>query len=391
MLPLLAMLLFSLVGIGALVIDGGLALAEQSRLETSSEMVAWEWAHALSRPGDSPSIDCAGAGGGAPSTRCLRDAFVAPLLAPLGLDVGADADGGAWVARPRALDGSATDERGARLGALEDPDGLDATSGAPVRLSRTSPLLFGWGALAARSEVEHRVDLDVLQELRRQEGMTPTLDGRGLRGRGFQIEATARLIPAESGPAALRVGSLIPATPGASGDAIPFVPGLVGIAWELDRMDELVAALGAGGLELERVPGSGPGRNLAREGSPVACTFDPSGSGRSVGDALVLADATALALPVPDIPIAYLPVVVSCVDPLVVGFLRLGVSDDSTTLTLSRASDTAVAHRNASATPARPVPPGLAQVFSGGAHRQLVEHAAWLEHGLRVPRLAGPS
>ena len=39
MLPLFATLLFALIGIGALVIDAGLALAEQARLETAAEMM----------------------------------------------------------------------------------------------------------------------------------------------------------------------------------------------------------------------------------------------------------------------------------------------------------------------------------------------------------------
>ena len=50
MLPLFATLLFALIGIGALVIDAGLALAEQARLETAAEMVVSELAYVNTLP-----------------------------------------------------------------------------------------------------------------------------------------------------------------------------------------------------------------------------------------------------------------------------------------------------------------------------------------------------
>src|SRR6056297_968600 len=185
MLPLFAMLLFALLGIGALVVDGGLALTEQARLDAAAEMLAREWVHTTALPDAALPERCRSLTQGTDAReRCLRATRLGPLLGPLGLVL--DPQGGAPDARPLSLEGIPVDLRGVRLGTLETAGVLAADAGAQLRLSRSTPLLLGWGALLPRVEGRENAEIPDVLAARQREGMTPDLAGSGLRSAGFE-------------------------------------------------------------------------------------------------------------------------------------------------------------------------------------------------------------
>ena len=132
MLPLLGTLLFALIGIAALVIDGGLALTEQARLETAAEMMVSELAFVESVPDGQLPVGCQS---DAPNrAECIERSFLAPFMAPLGVDFVSAVGGSEWRRVDRALDGTATiDARGARLGAFDEIEtGVSTGTPGPV-------------------------------------------------------------------------------------------------------------------------------------------------------------------------------------------------------------------------------------------------------------------
>ena len=97
MLPFFAILLFALVGIGALVIDGGLALTEQARLETAAEMMASESAYISSLPDAQLPEGCIT--DGVRQAACLEAFYFAPILSTLGADLERSVSGEANLLR----------------------------------------------------------------------------------------------------------------------------------------------------------------------------------------------------------------------------------------------------------------------------------------------------
>jgi hypothetical protein len=228
MLPLFALLLFALLGLGALVVDGGLAFSEQARLDAAAESVALEWSHARALPASTQPTPCLDH---APGTRgnddCLRAELLAPLLEPLGLAGASDAN--PLADSPRSLDGTPLAPRGAQLGALTTAGVLEPASDDVVRLTRSTPMLLGWAALPAYAADDEPLDFAAVQALRAQDGISPRFEGTDLRTRGFQVEGQARL--AAIGAPAMRVGAMLPGEPDLAGS--------VGMAWRLDALESL--------------------------------------------------------------------------------------------------------------------------------------------------------
>ncbi|MGB0618681.1 MAG: hypothetical protein ACPGVZ_04360 [Myxococcota bacterium] len=349
MLPFFAMLLFALLGIGALIVDGGLALAEQSRLETTAEMVASEWGHVQASPGVWPA-DCEPLSGDA-LRRCLERAYIAPLLEPLGVDLDdAGTPSQRWARSDMALDGVAIDARGVRLGALDDPDPIGG-DWSNVRLSRSSPLLFGWAAIAPQTTGGVATNFEALQAARNTQGLAPEdSTGGGVYGEGFSLEANA--VVDLRGALALWAGPAIP-DPVAS-QALPedddyLTGGVVPIAWRLQQLGALDGALGSGASLLLGLDES-DGQTLTNEqGEVVACRFEPPNGGLSVGERL----ANPFSALGADLwPTAYLPVIETpdcdLAAPQVLGFLELAL-DSRTRDILIGAS--AGLRRNAAALP----------------------------------------
>lgn len=332
MLPLLAMLLFALLGIGALIVDGGLALAEQARLETTAEMVASEWGYVQATPGDWPPA-CESSTEPAARRRCLENEFVAPLLGPLGVEREAlGATGQAWRRSDAALDGVAIDSRGVRLGELDAPDVDLVDDVSNVRLSRSSPLIFGWAAIAPQTTGGVVPDFEALQAVRNDQGFSPDdSGGGGIYGEGFSLAANAAVDL--RGALALWAGPPIEsptADATATEDDDYLTGGVVPIAWRLDQLEALRAALGSGvDATLPLSLDEDDERTLTDgEGDLVACRFDPAPDGLSVGETLAVPSVSASLAP-DRWPTAYLPVVetLDCdlVDAQVLGFLEVAV------------------------------------------------------------------
>lgn len=392
MLPLFGLLLFALLGIGALVVDGGLALTEQARLETASEMMVAEWEHlrtdASSRPG---ACELAGVDA-ARRTRCLEALMIAPLIEPLGARVSAAGAGLDWRTEDVSLDGRAIDSRGARFGALDVASslGLDAAPGtSDVRLARSSPLLLGWTARTPEGRDDDRPDFGAIQAARRAEGIRPELGGTGLRGEGFALAAGAT-IDTERVPA-MRVGHL------GSPDHRATTGELVGLAWRLEDLqsgasvlDPLVDPSAVVDLTLDA--------DALREGGRVvACRFDPSG-GAHVGEPLALTATAGSVWPGANGSqrvwgAGYVPVVAAseaCGSARVLGFLELRV--DAQRLPTVGIGRPQRRRRNALSTPGSAAEARLAgAIWESPARTRLVETPAWrvdgLDLALRVPRI----
>lgn len=356
MLPLLGPLLFALLGIGALVIDGGLALSEQARLDAAAETLALEWPHALDLADTARPPDCRTIPPGSPeSDRCLRSALLLPL------------------AREFAISDPAAAIRG-------EPDGS-------FRLRHRSPLLFGWGALLPQTAAGEDFDLAALQEARARDGAAAELPGRGLRARGFSLEA--QTAPAAERALALRVGPLLVDR--------PEVAGAIGLAWRLDALAQLAEAIDdpTGELAIDLAAAvADPGRRTRIDGVEVGCAFDPAARVLRVGDPLpaVSPASTALPLALPrPVAVAYLPVVEDC-ERAMLGFIAVSItgvsSGDPDTIALRPSTGRAHA-RNASAHPGPQAPPlELARVFASEAIGRLTDPSApWSPMLVRVPHL----
>jgi len=390
MLPLFAMLLFALLGIGALVVDGGLAFTEQARLDAAAEMLAREWGHTTALPDAALPQPCRNAARGSETREgCLRATRLGPLLEPLGLvlDPG-DADRAAASDSPSlSLEGAVLGDRSVRLGTLETSGVLGANAGRQIRLERSTPLLLGWGAMLGRREGSEDAEITEILAARRREGMTPELSGSGLRSAGFPIEGRASID--SLGRPALRVGPLLPNRPDIAGAA--------GIALELDALDALATALdeGASATTLDLSAILEQGRAIvSAEGVEVGCSFDPSVSGRRLGERPTRRAALAFD-PTQSVATAYLSVVESCDGP-VLGFIQLALRPGPTPdrVTLARAS-VGAARPNASATADSPAAARQAAALfdaatpAGRARAAFVApDAAWAPLRPRLPRLA---
>ncbi|MFK7895273.1 MAG: hypothetical protein AB8G23_05535 [Myxococcota bacterium] len=384
MLPFFAILLFSLIGIGAMVIDGGLALTEQTRLETAAEMMVSEWAHVESLPTSDLPSECVTAG--ARQTECLEATYIAPLLNPLGVelaDAGTPGGSATWTQNAEALDGQAVDARGAHFGAL-DPEGLlDDGDADNIRLRRSSPLLFGWATIPAQGQTDGRPDFLDVQAARAEQGLTPELGGSGLYGEGFNLNAAASTHP--GGVPAMRVGPPIPhpTTPDAY-----LTGGAIGVAWLLSDLlrdpvppsevggtsSELAAALNAppGEARTFRLVGT---RLQTEGGENVACVFDVEEPG-DVYVGLEIEPGTA-ALAGTSWPSAYLAVVDNCDMPRpILGFLEVGF--DANVSEAIQLSWSAGLRRNASASAALGDQLAAAAPILGSPSRaRLEETSAW--------------
>ena len=387
MLPLLGTLLFALIGIAALVIDGGLALTEQARLETAAEMMVSELAFVESVPdGQLP----AGCQSDAPNrAQCIERSFLAPLLTPLGVDLVSGAGGSEWRRADRALDGTETiDARGARLGAFDEIEtgGSTGTPG-PVRLSRSTPLLFGWAAIAPRTQGGSSPDLQTVRSARNAEGLTPDLAGSGLRAEGFALQAEAAIDPS-GGARAMRVGPRISLLGGSTG-------GLIGLAWlrsDLTRVDSatgangsaLGAALNAPGAATNAFRLEGADVVSVANGATVGCLFDPPSSGAHLGQEITISPAVALP---GEADAVYVPIVEVCVlRPRILGFLEIGINAvDTANIVLQPGLP---ARRNASGVPGSAAERGdVVRVWNQPSRIALENARLWQQHGLRVPRV----
>jgi len=384
MLPLFAMLLFALLGIGALVVDGGLALTEQARLDAAAEMLAREWVHTTALPDAALPERCRSLTQGTDAReRCLRATRLGPLLGPLGLVL--DPQGGAPDARPLSLEGIPVDLRGVRLGTLETAGVLAADAGAQLRLSRSTPLLLGWGALLPRVEGRENAEIPDVLAARQREGMTPDLAGSGLRSAGFEVEGRASIDAL--GLPALRVGPILPDRPG--------VAGAVGLALHLSALDALATALvdGAGTPTLDLSAILEQGQTLVRaRGDEVGCSFDLSVSGRRVGERLIRRAELAFD-PARPVATAYLPIVESCEEP-VLGFVELALRPGATPGEIGLVRATAgSAQPNASAIPdsreaARAAAAVIGATGTGGQALLVDPDASWAPLVLRRARLS---
>jgi len=388
-LPLLAMLLFALLGIGALIVDGGLALAEQARLETRAEMVASEWGYVQATPGDWPTA-CESLTEPAALRRCLENAYLAPLLAPLGIEregVGAAASQ-AWRRSDAALDGVAIDSRGVRLGGLDDPDLELVDDVSSVRLSRSSPLIFGWAAIAPQTTGGVVPDFEALQATRNEQGLSPDdSGGGGIYGEGFSLAANAAVDL--RGALALWAGPPIedPAAAATLTEDDDYLTGgVVPIAWRLDQLGALGPVFGTAGGGTLALSRDGDGRTLTSAATgvdvDVACRFEAAPGGISVGQSLAVPSGSVLE---PDLwPTAYLPVVdtfdCNLADLPVLGFLEVSVDSRGASIDVG---PSAGLRRNAASLP----PDGAAAV----AARSLAEplRSVWTggvsAYALRVP------
>lgn len=380
MLPLLGTLLFALIGIAALVIDVGLALTEQARLETAAEMMVNELAFVGSLPDEQLPSDCAG--GDLRRNRCIERSFLAPILSPLGADFVSGVDGAEWQRRDRALDGAAIDNRGARLGAFDAIEtGLSPAGTGPVRLSRSAPLLFGWAALAPITQGATRPDFPAVQSARAAEGLSPDLPGSGLRAEGFALQAEATFDPGRTVPA-MRVGPPLSFPGGATA-------GLVGLAWRLeDLLDPSASVLLDALLATPESPASrfdvAGSRFESTGGTIVGCLFDAPSFGAHVGQR-IQAGATAGAFPQSNAA-AYVPIVRDCegASPIL-GFLEVAIdaAPDSGTFRVRPARPT---RRNASSTPGSTGEAvDIGRVWGTADRLALEGSAVWLQYGLRLP------
>ena len=365
MLPLFATLLFALIGIGALVIDAGLALAEQARLETAAEMMVSELAYVNTLPNGALPSDCVV--GGVRQPRCIEQNFLAPILEPLGVQFASGAASTtSWERVDRSLDGEVVDSRGARLGALDQAGAITPTD---VRLARSSPLLFGWAAIAPRTRGGARPEFQDVQSARGSEGMSPDLAGQGLRANGFSLQAEASIDTA-GGALAMQVGSRVPTSVGWTG-------GLVGIAWLLEDLRDPDGFEARWLMETEN-----PDARLTRDGDrlasargeTVACLFDTSLRAAYVGQAI---GGGPVGAPPPGLTeTAYVPVIADADcggTGSIIGFIELGVFVAPPTGEREgyvSVGSAAPARRNASAFP--PIRPDQAQAAS----------TVWRDHGL---------
>jgi hypothetical protein len=386
-LPFFAILLFALVGIGALVIDGGLALTEQARLETAAEMMASESAYISSLPDAQLPEGCIT--DGVRQAACLEAFYFAPILSTLGADLERSVSGEANLLRvDRALDGAAIDSRGVRFGALEVS--LEDVPGN-IRLARSSPLLFGRATIPAQTRGGSVPDFGRVQAARAAEGLTPDLEGSGLRANGFSLRAEA-FIASDGGAPAMRVGPPLDFRGGSTG-------GLVGIAWLLSDLRP------SGGFESRWILGlESPGHPTTQlelvagqletsDGLVVACLFSPSGDGAHLGQ--TIGGSSSGSLPVNEWESAYVPIIRApdCNTPSpILGFLELGI-DAATTPDAVVLRQSAPARRNASIVPAnRREAAEAADVWNDP---ELASSRVWrgagqaggLDLALRVPRV----
>ena len=342
MLPLLATLFFALIGIGALIVDGGLALTEQARLETTAEMVTNEWMYVQSNADQWPT-DCTGS----PSTEieCLQRSYLAPLLDPLGVELSeTGVPGGAgspWRRSHESLDGSAIDPRGVRLGEVNVQGVLDGGDPSSITLARSSPLLFGWATIAPENASGASTSVADLQNARASQGLAPDLGGTGLRGAGFELSANEALDL--GGAPALWVG---PPMPNPGGRAIDprddfLTSGLVGLAWRRSQLAALEPVLGdaSGGAALFEVDADR--LRASSTGDEVACLFEVPGTGAHVGQRIAdWPPASAAPAIAPMLwSAAYVAVVEDCApdQSAILGFLELEVDARSASaLTLRR-------------------------------------------------------
>lgn len=386
MLPLFAPLLFALLGLGALLVDGGLAFSEQARLDAAAEEIALAWSDAQSLPAAGQPIQCVDhAPGTAGHDACLRTALLAPLLEPLGLVGAGDADSSSDS--PRSLDGTPLDPRGPRLGALATTGVLEPAADDVVRLTRSSPMLLGWAAVPARAAADTPLELEAIQALRARDGLTPRLEGTDLRTRGFALEGRARL--ASIGAPALRVGVLLPGETDVAGG--------VGIAWRLDALALLGNLLDRPANErtLDLAASTASAGSRIRLGTlEVGCSFDPDRTPLHVGAPLTAPTVLPHAVPA-QATLAYLPIVEHCAGPIL-GFVQLayspadpGAATATTTRIVLRRSDARSLHRNASATPTSvDAASDAAATLDGAGHAALVRgDAPWASLVVRLPRL----
>lgn len=357
MLPLLAPLLFALFGIAALVVDGGLALSEQARLEAGAERLALEWnrARALSSSARPDACRDTAIGSNA-SEDCLRRALLRPLAEELG---------------------------------VEDVDALVAGDGQGGFQARgRTPLLFGWGALMPQTARGEAFELSELRAARERDPLGARLSGSGLRAAGFAPES--RAIPTAGSTLALRVGPVIADRPD--------LAGAIGVAWRLDALADLAfeAAHPTGELAIDLVAATAdPARRVRRSGIEVGCVFDPGANVLDVGDALPPASASPtalpLALPLP-LAVGYLPIVEDCERP-VLGFVVVSVTGSATSGPGSIALQTSngrASERNASALPGDSISEeGFALVSSSDELARFVDpDAPWSTFVLRLPHVA---
>jgi hypothetical protein len=390
MLPLFALLLFALLGLGALVVDGGLAFSEQARLDAAAESVALEWSHARALPASTQPTPCLDH---APGTRgnddCLRAELLAPLLEPLGLAGASDAN--PLADSPRSLDGTPLAPRGAQLGALTTAGVLEPASDDVVRLTRSTPMLLGWAALPAYAADDEPLDFAAVQALRAQDGISPRFEGTDLRTRGFQVEGQARL--AAIGAPAMRVGAMLPGEPDLAGS--------VGMAWRLDALESLAGLfdLPASARTVDLAASATSAGDRIQLGTvEVGCSFDLDRTSLHVGARLT--PPTVLPLSVPArAALAYLPVVEDCASPIL-GFVQVawdpaapGTATGTTTRIVLRRSDGRSLHRNASSTPASASAASVAAgtLDGAGAAALVRSEAAWAPLLVRLPRLADAS
>ncbi len=390
MLPLFALLLFALLGLGAVVVDGGLAFTEQARLDAAAESIALEWSHAQRLPPASQPAHCAEhAPGTAANEACLRRDFLAPLLEPLGLvDAG---DAGSLGDSPRSLDGTALAARGARLGTLTTAGILEPAADAVFRLMRSTPMLLGWAALPARTAGDEALDFEAVQALRARDGLGASFEGGDLRTRGFALEGQARL--AAVGAPAMRIGAILPGEPD--------VAGSVGIAWRLDALDTLAETLDDPTRERTldlAASASSAGDRIQLGTAEVGCSFDQARSALHVGARLTPPATLPLSVPA-RVALAYLPVVESCAGPIL-GFVQIafdpsdpGAGSGTTTRIELRRSDGRTLHPNASATlTAGVAASAAAEALDAAGYATLLRaDAAWAPLVLRLPRLVDAS
>lgn len=388
MLPLLAILLFSLIGIGAMVIDGGLALSEQQRLEIAAEMMVSEWAHVQSLPDDALPSECVTSG--ARRTECLEAAYLAPLLAPMGVEMtGSGTNESLVQTSETALDGRVVDTRGARFGALEVEGVLDDGSAENIRLSRSSPLLFGWATIPAEGRTEGRPDFLDVQAARAEQGLAPDLDGSGLYGEGFSLNAAAATHPI--GVPALRIGPPIPDT-ATTGHYL--TAGAVGVAWLLSDLQRtpdsprLITALESTSNNANQFDIVGQ-RLETPDGHVVACLFGADGAGAYVGQPI---GSGVTALSATQWPSAYVAVVEDCdADSPILGFLEIGIDAQMTNAV--RVSPSADLRRNATASPGLAGPEAMAasQTLQSDGRARLEATPSWrpnmFDLALRVPQV----
>ncbi len=331
MLPLVALLLFALFGIGALTVDGGLAFAEKARLETRAEMMAAEAEYASRGEASSTCRRSRNEAG------CRRREALMPMLEDLG--------GLPWNSRDRSLDGTEVDSRGARLGDLAGVKNL-LEPGNPFVLERRSPFLFGWAAIPAISADAPRPDLPTIQDARRRQGISPHVQFEDAELPGFRIVAHEEAEPRMS--QALRVGPMFRRNPGLPPDSPSneVIPGAVGIAI---LRAEAATLLTGGIVDLEQ---SGPDFVLPGEEEPVAFTFGMPAQGfLAVGSATdQIGDDRLSEIPATRAVDGYVAVVEEPGGPIL-AFASVALQLQAGQLRLGPASNGSHTVRNASAAP----------------------------------------